>query len=1149
MARALTDKEKIFLREEFLPQIFAGNAEIAQQKITEFVEKFSSPSSTGNSRTSAPATPTRASSSRADYVSTISRQPSLAVAASSSFVSRDDRRSIISRKSQAAASVISLGSELALPSMLIQLMKMLRSPNELEKFNEFFQRNPDFILIAGDEVDDIIGGDEISSFKENLLKESQKVESRFKFLDELREADQAGFSRIVETKKTEIIDCLSCQNPEFNQIFLQGLRANPGLLASGDNPPLIHKICAQMQDYSSEFIDEFFKIVASNSGAIRDSIREREPSLFQYFIGQRYYSGHNRDKVEKIITNFVRSGFELFPQEFELDEAQRRAKYIEIIFDNGKLHERAKGVALPLVYAKNLLEKTPPDLVLLDLLFSEISPGKKYIELCENSDILEFSYQLYRKNEKLFDEKIDSPSLQKVRIVGGAADKLAKEFDPQFACFALKCALKSHSNSSIARVFSLIPSDRIAEVLSGSNIMLYAVENGLHGNLVLFLKSLREKFGDDRAGFDKIINESNSAGLTAMHLAIKRNMTESIGLLINNGVAIDVKNAEGFTPLMQASKQHSFLVLRKFLESAKQKLEPDNFRILVNHQDDKGRTALHYAAENGREAMVRTLLDVGANAGICDLEGNTAAHLSALSGATITTQLIQERAPEVEYAENLAGKTVEKIITGQKAPTNLANVSEADLNGGTLLHYAIKNSLPLESFIEIFRKCSDPRAALDLALKPNEKGLNALHFACVSASTQNLKNLLRSARGAMKADQFEQFVNHPSAILKMTPLHFLAAHGRERMLHLLSAQYPEVNLAAVDVDGNLALHSAINSGAINSFDMLFSLMFERALDCKQQNSNGENIVHFAARFGDKDLFEAVLATIAKHNPKLVTEMASQVNPHSHKDLMSSLVEAGNDDLIVTLMKYKTVPRFQHLQDAVSRGFRETALLLFDFGVEDFEGKKLPRATSQSDEICTALLERKCKFDSREIELHRAEYPKLFSAYVESEVKKEIKSFSKTSRLISDFSKIFQDPRFNHCTETLNKILPKIVGVQTWLKSEKDSDSHHMKLATISLVRENEEYQKIQNLFSDKKGITKVVRIFDQIKERDKKSLVKEFQEHSKKTQRSTSLEYVSGLEKICEKFLSKYRESSPGLSPSGSSSRQAAGAAWLARSS
>ncbi|OCL01008.1 ankyrin, partial [Cenococcum geophilum 1.58] len=68
-------------------------------------------------------------------------------------------------------------------------------------------------------------------------------------------------------------------------------------------------------------------------------------------------------------------------------------------------------------------------------------------------------------------------------------------------------------------------------------------------------------------------------------------------------------------------------------------------------------TALHYAAQKGHEAVVRLLLDRGANIEAkCKFTDSTALHDAALYGHVAVTELLLDRGADTE-ARGVDGKT------------------------------------------------------------------------------------------------------------------------------------------------------------------------------------------------------------------------------------------------------------------------------------------------------------------------------------------------------------------------------------------------------------------------------------------------------------------------------------------------------------
>ncbi len=66
-------------------------------------------------------------------------------------------------------------------------------------------------------------------------------------------------------------------------------------------------------------------------------------------------------------------------------------------------------------------------------------------------------------------------------------------------------------------------------------------------------------------------------------------------------------------------------------------------QININHPDSHGMTALHWAAAQGHDDIIKLLLDFGANINLRNVEGNTPLHLAARNGNLSTVRLLLAR--------------------------------------------------------------------------------------------------------------------------------------------------------------------------------------------------------------------------------------------------------------------------------------------------------------------------------------------------------------------------------------------------------------------------------------------------------------------------------------------------------------------------
>ncbi|MCO5559406.1 hypothetical protein L7F22_013005 [Adiantum nelumboides] len=134
---------------------------------------------------------------------------------------------------------------------------------------------------------------------------------------------------------------------------------------------------------------------------------------------------------------------------------------------------------------------------------------------------------------------------------------------------------------------------------------------------------------------------SHKDGLTALHLVAQSGFTYIVEFLLNSE-KVDANarsHPEFFTPLHMAASSGRAEVVSLLLQS----LKPNHNEILAQTwnvdilfaKDRMGRTALHYAAREGHQHVLKLLLDStesGNIAGIPDLDGLLALHMAAQGG-------------------------------------------------------------------------------------------------------------------------------------------------------------------------------------------------------------------------------------------------------------------------------------------------------------------------------------------------------------------------------------------------------------------------------------------------------------------------------------------------------------------------------------
>jgi len=119
------------------------------------------------------------------------------------------------------------------------------------------------------------------------------------------------------------------------------------------------------------------------------------------------------------------------------------------------------------------------------------------------------------------------------------------------------------------------------------------------------------------------VNTRARNGWTALTLASARGHAGIVGKLLAAGADANTSDIYGWTPLMRAVYEDRFEVVRVLLGDKS---------LRLNAQDDRGETALHFAAARGSLEIVKLLLAHGADARATDSSGRTPATVAAAEG-------------------------------------------------------------------------------------------------------------------------------------------------------------------------------------------------------------------------------------------------------------------------------------------------------------------------------------------------------------------------------------------------------------------------------------------------------------------------------------------------------------------------------------
>lgn len=253
-------------------------------------------------------------------------------------------------------------------------------------------------------------------------------------------------------------------------------------------------------------------------------------------------------------------------------------------------------------------------------------------------------------------------------------------------------------------------------------------------------------------------------GDSLLHHAVTLANEEAVKFLLLNNANPNLANARGSTPLHVATERHLKPVVELLLARRSTN---------VNAKDEDQYTALHWAAQNGDEAITRLLLDRGVAINETDGRGRTPAHIACQHGQENVIRVLLSRGADVQIrgqddwtALHLAAWQghlgIVKLLVKQAG----AHVDGQTTDGRTPLHLASQRGQYRVARILI---------ELGADVHMTSAGLHTpLHVAAETGHTSTSRLLIKH-----QADV------HAQSVLGLTPLHLAAQRGHLATVKML----------------------------------------------------------------------------------------------------------------------------------------------------------------------------------------------------------------------------------------------------------------------------------------------------------------------------------------------------------------------------
>ncbi|KAL4617630.1 ankyrin repeat domain-containing protein 55 [Arapaima gigas] len=211
------------------------------------------------------------------------------------------------------------------------------------------------------------------------------------------------------------------------------------------------------------------------------------------------------------------------------------------------------------------------------------------------------------------------------------------------------------------------------------------------------------------------INTQDACGRTSLSLATYLGWLEGCVCLLRHGAKQSIPDKNGRLPLHAATAETDFRLMAVLLQQST--------LCEINHQDNEGMTALHWASFHNRPQHVQALLQKGADPTLVDKDFKTALHWAVQSGSRFMCSLILDHhlGSSVINYDDENGKTSVHIaaaagygdIIYELAAFPETNLQALDVDERTPLHWAAAAG-----------KADCVQALLQLGVEPDPRDIN-----------------------------------------------------------------------------------------------------------------------------------------------------------------------------------------------------------------------------------------------------------------------------------------------------------------------------------------------------------------------------------------------------------------------------------------
>jgi ankyrin repeat protein len=302
----------------------------------------------------------------------------------------------------------------------------------------------------------------------------------------------------------------------------------------------------------------------------------------------------------------------------------------------------------------------------------------------------------------------------------------------------------------------------------------------------------------------------------------------------------------------------------------------------VDSKDSSGRTPLLWAIENGHKAVVELLLEKGANVDSKDSGGRTPLLWAAENGDKAVVELLLKKGADIESKDSSFSRTplLWAAKNGHEAVVKLllekgANVDSKESNGRTPLLWAMENGY--EAVVKLLLE-----KEVDLDSKDSNFSRKPLLWAAMNGCEAVVKLLLQKGADVESKDSSGR-----------TPLLWAAVNGREAVVKLLLQKGADVDSKDFG-NGQTPLLWAV----IKRHEAVVKLLLEKGADVDSKSGRGRTALSWAAINGDEAVVKLLLEKGANVDSKDVGRRQTPLSyaaMNGHEAVVKLLLEKADVD--------------------------------------------------------------------------------------------------------------------------------------------------------------------------------------------------------------------------------------------------------------